>query len=42
MNNNSYYNPIYSSTLQTPNQQTAPSITSNLEEEQSYIENILR
>ena len=45
MNNNSYYNPVYpmsSLPSGTPNQQVAKTITSNLDEEQSYIENILR
>lgn len=45
MNNNSYYNPVYpmsSLPSGTPNQQVAQTITSNLDEEQSYIENILR
>lgn len=42
--NSNYYNPIYGSSMQsgTPNQTTAPTINNNLEEEQSYIENILR
>lgn len=42
MNNNSYYNPNYQANyIPTPNQQTAPTVN-NTDEEQSYIENILR
>lgn len=42
--NSNYYNSLYQNTLQgmTPNQQIAPTAMNSIENEQSYIENILR
>lgn len=42
--NSNYYNSMYQTPLQglTPNQQTAPTAMNSFQDEQSYIENILR
>ncbi len=41
--NNNYYKDMYGSLPSgTPNQQFAPTASTNIDEEQSYIENILR
>lgn len=42
--NSNYYNQMYPSSIGgfTPNQQTAPTVMNSLQDEQSYIENILR
>lgn len=45
--NNKYYrefpgSPIYSGNTPLPNQETAPNYSSNIPDEQSYVENILR